>query len=150
MAALAVVTVTLVLLLRYRRFLLSIPIVVTMLAEILIILGWYGLSQSSLDLAAIAGIIVTIGTGVNHQVIITDETLRKEGAMVRGWAEKIKQAFFIIFASVSTVAVAMIFMYLAGAGILRGFAVTTLIGLIIGVFVTRPAYAKIVEVLLKE
>ena len=150
MGLVAIIAVALILLIHYRKVLLAIPIVVTMLAEILIILGWYGLSGSSLDLAAIAGIILTIGTGVNHQVVIADETLHKQGAAMHGWAEKLKQAFFIIFSSVATTAVAMIFLFMAGAGLLKGFAVTTLVGLFFGVFVTRPAFAKIVEVLLKE
>ena len=36
---------------------------------------------------------------------------------------------------------------LAGAGLLKGFAFTTIIGVTVGVLVTRPAYAVIVEAL---
>jgi preprotein translocase subunit SecD len=150
MGLLAIVAVTAVLLARYRKVWLALPIVSTVVAEIVIIIGWYALSGSSLDLAAIAGIIVTIGTGVDHQVIITDETIRRSGSAIISWADKLKQAFFIIFSSVATVAVAMFFLYVAGAGLLRGFAVTTMVGLFFGLFVTRPAYAKIVEIFLKE
>jgi len=32
---------------------------------------------------------------------------------------------------------------------LKGFAIVTILGVSIGVFITRPAYAKIIEVLLK-
>jgi len=35
-----------------------------------------------------------------------------------------------------------------GAGLVKGFAVTTIIGVTIGVFLTRPAFAKIIEVLI--
>jgi len=38
----------------------------------------------------------------------------------------------------------------AGAGMLKGFALTTIIGVSVGVFITRPAYASIIEILLKE
>jgi preprotein translocase subunit SecD len=46
--------------------------------------------------------------------------------------------------------VAMIPLMSAGAGLLKGFAITTLIGITIGVFITRPAYANVIEILLKE
>jgi len=39
---------------------------------------------------------------------------------------------------------------MAGAGLLKGFALTTIIGTSIGVFISRPAYAKTIEVLLKD
>jgi len=38
----------------------------------------------------------------------------------------------------------------AGAGLLKGFALTTIAGVSFGVFVTRPAFAAMVEVLFKE
>ena len=38
----------------------------------------------------------------------------------------------------------------AGAGLLKGFAITTIIGASVGVFITRPAYSKVIEILLKE
>ena len=31
------------------------------------------------------------------------------------------------------------------AGFVRGFAMTTVVGVLVGILVTRPAYAKIVE-----
>ena len=48
-----------------------------------------------------------------------------------------------------TVVVAMIPLIFAGAGLLKGFAITTIIGITIGVFVTRPAYSSFVEIMLK-
>jgi len=33
-----------------------------------------------------------------------------------------------------------------GVGLVRGFAITTIIGVLIGVLITRPAYAKIIEI----
>ena len=45
---------------------------------------------------------------------------------------------------------AMVPLLFAGAGLLKGFALTTIIGISIGVFITRPAFAAAVEVLLKK
>ena len=49
----------------------------------------------------------------------------------------------------ATVVVAMIPLIFAGAGLLKGFAITTIIGVTIGVFITRPAYSDFVEVMMK-
>jgi preprotein translocase subunit SecD len=36
-----------------------------------------------------------------------------------------------------------------GIGFLRGFAITTIVGVLVGILITRPAYARIVEILNK-
>ena len=53
-------------------------------------------------------------------------------------------------AAYSTTVVAMLPLWFAGAGLLKGFAVTTIFGLTFGVFLTRPAFASIIQVLFKE
>ena len=100
--------------------------------------------------AFVAGIIIAIGTGIDHQIIITDETLKGDIEEIYDWKKRIKNAFFIIMGAFFTTLVAMILLYIAGAGLLRGFAVTTIIGALIGVFITRPAYASVIEILLKK
>jgi len=61
-----------------------------------------------------------------------------------------KGAFFIIMGSYSTIFVAMLPLVFAGAGLLKGFAITTIIGASIGVFLVRPTYAAVVEILLNQ
>ena len=41
--------------------------------------------------AAIAGIIIAVGTGVDHQIVITDEILNKEKKELLTWKQKIKK-----------------------------------------------------------
>ena len=65
------------------------------------------------------------------------------------WKEKIKRAFFIIFSAYVTTVVAMFPLMFAGAGLIKGFALTTIAGVTIGVFITRPAFAAMIEKLLK-
>jgi len=108
------------------------------------VVGW------NLDIVAIAGIIVAAGTGVDDQIIITDEVLRGETTNIYNWKEKLKRAFFIIFAAYVTTVVATVPLWWAGAGILKGFAFTTIAGVTFGVFITRPAFAAIVENLLTD
>ncbi|MBN2454821.1 hypothetical protein JXB11_04730 [Candidatus Woesearchaeota archaeon] len=149
-AIVAVVVIAGVLMFIYRKLKIAIPMMLTSLSEIVMMLGIASLIGWNIDLAAIAGIIAAVGTGVNDQIIITDEALRGELRRVYSWKAKIKSAFFIIMGAYFTTAVAMIPLFFAGAGLLRGFAVITLIGITLGVFITRPAYAKIVEILVKE
>lgn len=149
MSLLAIISVAIVVGVRYRKMIIAIPILITMLSEVAILLGVAAFIGWNIDLAAIAGILVAIGTGVDDQIVITDETLKGETANVYNWKEKVKRAFVIILLAYATVVVAMIPLIFAGAGLLKGFAITTIIGVTIGVFITRPAYSAFVEIILK-
>ena len=122
----------------------------TLVSEIILILGFAALVKWNLDLAAIAGIILTIGTGVDHLVIITDETIKGEHDNSSDWKRKIKNAMFIVMGAYLTVFASLLPLFWAGAGLLKGFALTTLAGLSFGVFIARPAYAAVVRILLEE
>jgi preprotein translocase subunit SecD len=152
---LALIVVALIIFVRYKRPILVIPIVFTSVAELIIILGAASVIHWEIDLAAIAGIIAAIGTGVDDQIIITDEILKKGKVSKRrrtGLNIKMKGAFFIIYASAATLIAAMIpLLYvglsrgMTGIGLLSSFAFTTILGVLIGIFVTRPVYAKFIE-----
>ncbi len=147
----AILIVALLLTINYRKLKIAIPITVIMISEVVILLGIAALIGWNLDMAAIAGIIVAVGTGIDDQIIITDETMRKGAeSVVYDWKKRMQNAFFIIMASYFTLVVAMLPLFFAGAGLLKGFALTTILGISVGVFITRPAYAAIVELLLKE
>jgi preprotein translocase subunit SecD len=110
-----------------------------------------GLMSWTIDLAAIGWIIAAIGTSVDHQVIIADEALMKtEEKRVYTIKDKIKRAFFIIFSSASTLIAAMIPLMSIGVGLIRGFAITTMVGVLVGILITRPAYARLVETSFKK
>ena len=100
--------------------------------------------STGLDLAAIAGIISAVGTGVDDQIIITDERTRER---IKSLKKRVKRAFFIIFTSAASTIGAMIPVMTIGAGAVRGFAITTIIGVIVGISVTRPAYATALDIL---
>ncbi len=149
MSLLAILSVAVVIAIRYWTLMIAVPILITMLSEVIILLGVAAFIGWNIDLAAIAGILVSIGTGVDDQIVITDETLKGESANIYNWKEKVKRAFIIIMLAYATVVVAMIPLIFAGAGLLKGFAITTIIGVTIGVFITRPAYSSFVEIMLK-
>lgn len=141
----AMVAVSAVILIRYKNWKITLLILMTSLSEMVIVLGVASLIHWTIDLAAIAGIIASVGTGVDDQIIITDEISRSKEERVFSLKEKIKRAFFIIFGAASTVIAAMIPLGIIGIGVMRGFAITTIIGILGGIFITRPAYSKIIE-----
>jgi preprotein translocase subunit SecD len=146
----AILVIALCIYIRYRKLQVVIPLLITSFSELIILMGVAALIGWNIDLAAIAGIIIAIGTGVDHQILITDETLKGEIKQIFNWRERIKGAFFIIMGAYLTTLAAMFPLVFAGAGLLKGFAIITMIGVSIGVFITRPAYAAMVEILLKE
>lgn len=149
MGALAMLGVVVVVSFRYKRFMISIPTIIAMVSEVIIMLGFASLIGWRLDLAAIAGIIIAVGTGVDDQIVIIDETLTgKKGTRSRSWVKKLKSAFAIIMMAYFTTIVAMLPLWWSGAGLLKGFALTTIVGVTAGVFITRPAFASILEILL--
>lgn len=157
---LALMVIAVIIFIRYRNPVLVIPIVITSVAELILILGVAAVIKWNIDLAAIAGILAAIGTGVDDQIIITDEVL-KEGHQTKRTKTalkfKINNAFFIIFASAATLIAAMLpLAYVGfsrgytGIGVLSGFAFTTILGVLIGIFITRPVYAKFIELLFSK
>jgi len=146
---LSILVVALVIFIRYRQWKIVLPVIITSISEVVIILGFAAFARWNLDLAAIAGIIAAVGTGVDDQIVITDEVLQSREHQMN-WKEKIKRAFFIIFSAYATTVVAMFPLMFAGAGLIKGFALTTITGITIGVFITRPAFAAMIEKLLKK
>lgn len=149
---LSILVVVLIVSIRYKQWKISIPMSLTMLSEVIIVLGFAALIGWRMDMAAIAAIIIAIGSGVDDQIVIADETLGKHKRKSEddSWKQKLARAFFIVMASYFTLVVAMVPLWFAGAGLLKGFALTTIAGVTIGVFVTRPAYAAVLEILVEE
>ena len=143
-ALFSIIAVGIVIFARYRRVKFVLPVMFTLVCELFLILAFAALVGWNLDIAAIAGILAAIGTGVDDQIVIIDEAVhgRKEDINSK---ERLKRAFFIIFAAYAATVAAMIPLWNAGAGLLRGFALTTIAGVTIGVFLTRPAFASVIE-----
>lgn len=147
--AAAILGVVIVVGMRYRKFKIVAPMVAISLSEVLIILGVASLIGWTIDLPAIAGIIASVGTGVDSQIMIIDQALRGE-AYALTLREKLKRAFFVIFGAGGTVIAAMLPLMAIGFGLLRGFAITTIIGVLVGIIIARPAYGEIVKRIVKE
>jgi preprotein translocase subunit SecD len=134
--------VALIIFIRYRRFKASLALLLTSFSEIVIILGVAALIKWNLDLPSIAGILATIGTGVDQQIVILDEARKNKALSI---IERMKRALFIIMSSYFASVVSLLPLYWAGAGLFKGFAITTIIGITAGVLITRPAFSDIIK-----
>jgi len=143
----ALIGASLVVLIRYRKVKSSLALILTSFSEILIILGIAALIEWNLDLPSIAGILATIGTGFDDQIVILDETAHEKFLSLK---QRLKRAFTIILGAYFTALVSMFPLLWAGAGLLKGFAFTTIIGITAGVFITRPAFSDIVRKMLED
>ncbi len=144
----ALIFVSLVIFIVYKDPRIVIPMILTSITEVTAILGFAALVSWTIDLAAIAGIVAAIGTGIDDQIVVIDEAKKKrEKESLR---LKLKRAFFIIFSSAATTIGAMTPLLMSSFANVKGFAFTTIVGVLIGVFITRPAFARTVKVLLNE
>ncbi|NYT06617.1 MAG: preprotein translocase subunit SecD, partial [Methanomicrobiales archaeon] len=98
-----------------------------------------------LDLASIAGLIAVLGTGIDQLVVITDEVLH-EGRVPSPnlYLKRLARALGIIMVAATTTFIAMLPLALMDLSTLKGFAIVTILGVLIGVLITRPAYGKII------
>ena len=147
LALVAFIGVSLTVFIRYRKIKITLAMILTMLSEVFITLAIATLIKWNLDAPSIAGIIAGIGTGVDDQIVIVDEAVSDKESSLKA---RIKNALFIIFAAFFLTVVAMLPLFWAGAGMLKGFALTTIIGVSVGVFIARPAFSDIVKFIVKE
>ena len=143
--------VSLLIYLRYRRMALVIPVVFFNGVEVLLttaIIGVFG----TLDLSSMAGIIVLMGSGVADQILIVDEMLRKGNVEQEEEPhdeyeakERVKKAFYIIFTVAGVVIAAMLPLILSGIVEIEGFGVSAVIGVLVGVIITRPAFGDLMK-----
>jgi preprotein translocase subunit SecD len=150
---LAIIVVSLIIVARYRKPVLIIPIILTNLFEIIILISILG-TFGTISISAMAGVIALIGSGVDNQIVITDELLKgsKEQKIeeAKNYKEKLAKAFFIVFTTAGVAIAGMLPLLVSGIVQITGFALATILGVIIGVLVTRPAYGILVETLVVE
>jgi preprotein translocase subunit SecD len=139
--------ISITLFIKYRKIKITLAVILTMFSEAFITLAIAALIKWNLDAPSIAGIIAGMGTGVNDQIVIIDEAVSNLSTSLK---ERIKSALFVIFGAFFTIIAAMLPLFWAGAGMLKGFALTTIIGVSVGILITRPAFAEIVRRIQKE
>ena len=142
----AVIAVSATVFVRYKDVRVAAPMVVTALSEVVILLGFAAGIGYPLDLSVIAGFIAVIGTGVDDLIIIADEVMA-EGKIDsrRVFQSRFRKAFWVIGAAAATTIIAMSPLAILSLGDLQGFAIFTILGVVVGVLITRPAYGDILR-----
>lgn len=148
---LALITVGFVVYYRYREPSIVLPMILINASELVILLGFIALIRFQMDLPTIAGLVAVVGTGIDQLVIITDEILH-EGKVPSPnlYLKRLARALSIIFAAAATVVIAMLPLALMDLSTLKGFAIITILGVLVGVIVTRPAYGKVIMQILSK
>ena len=105
--------------------------------NLVILLGFMGFSKATLTLPGIAGVILTIGMGVDSNVLIF-ERIREEVRAGKAPSAAVDQGFAhawvtIVDTHVTTIVSAAI-LFLFGSGPVKGFAVTLTFGLAANLF----------------
>ncbi len=115
-----------------------------LIANLFFTLGVLASFQSALTMPGIAGIVLTLGTAVDANVLIY-ERIKEELKLGKGMKQALKEgygnAFSAIFDSNLTSLITGVILLVTGTGPIRGFATTWIIGIVISfftaVFLTR-------------
>ena len=107
------------------------------LVNLLILLGAMAYTQATLTLPGIAGVILTVGVGVDTNVLIF-ERIREElrnGKTVRSAINNgFERVWITILDTHTTGLIAAVLLFQSGTGPIKGFAVTLSIGLLANIF----------------
>ena len=134
-SAAAMAFITIFMLVYYR--LSGLNAVVALAANLLIVLAAMAYTSATLTLPGIAGIILTVGVGVDTNVLVF-ERIREElrnGKTVRAAVQNgFERVWITILDTHATALIAAAFLFQFGTGPIKGFAVTLVIGLVSNVF----------------
>ncbi len=110
---------------------------IALIVNVLLILGCLALFQATLTLPGIAGIVLTMGMGLDASVIIF-ERIREEVKLGKPVRSAIDAGFSNAFSAVVdthlTTFLSGIVLYQFGTGPIRGFAVTLMVGVVTTLF----------------
>jgi preprotein translocase subunit SecD len=111
--------------------------VIALILNLVLLLAALAYFGAVLTLPGIAGVILTIGMGVDSNVLIFErirEELRASKAPVSAVDIGFKRAFLTIIDTHVTTIVSAAFLFLFGTGPIRGFAVSLAVGLLANLF----------------
>jgi preprotein translocase subunit SecD len=150
-AAVVGMVAVLIFMLIYYRF-AGVNADLALILNLVILLGFLGFSGATLTLPGIAGLILTVGMGVDSNVLIF-ERIREELRAGKTAPSAVDQGFAhawltIVDTHVTTIVSAAI-LFLFGTGPVKGFAVTLTFGLLANlftaVFVSRTIFDSILN-----
>ena len=110
---------------------------IAVIVNVILILAVMSMMGATLTLPGIAGIVLTVGTAVDANVIIFErirEELRWGRRVVRAIDNGFNEAMSAIIDANVTTFIAAVVMFFLGSGPVKGFAVTLTIGIVTSVF----------------
>jgi SecD/SecF fusion protein len=106
---------------------------IALIVHVGLIFGLMSVLEATMTLPGIAGIVLTIGTAVDSNVLIY-ERIREEAKAGRSVVSAIQAGFERAFATIvdsnSTMAIAALILFFVGSGPVRGFAVVFILGIL--------------------
>ena len=125
---------------------------IALFLNLVILLGFMGFSHATLTLPGIAGVILTIGMGVDSNVLIFErirEELRAGKTSAAAVHDGFAHAWVTILDTHITTIVSAAILFIFGTGPVKGFAVTLTFGLLANlftaVFVSRVIFDTLLE-----
>lgn len=110
---------------------------IAVIVNVILILGIMSVMGATLTLPGIAGIVLTVGTAVDANVIIYErirEELRRAKRVGMAIETGFREAMSAVIDANLTTFIAALVMFFLGSGPVKGFAVTLTIGLVTSVF----------------
>src|SRR6202789_3288818 len=135
-ASIGSIIVVMIFLVFYYR-LSGVNAVVALFLNLLILVAFMAMFGAVLALPGIAGVILTIGMGVDSNVLVFErirEELRSGKTPAAAVEQGFDKAFQTIIDTPVTTIVSAVFLFLFGTGPVKGFAITLVIGLLANVF----------------
>lgn len=135
-ASIGSIVVVMIFLVIYYR-LSGVNAVVALILNLVILIAFMAYAGAVLTLPGIAGVILTIGMGVDSNVLVFErirEELRAGKANAPAVDIGFDRAFLTIIDTHVTTMVSCAFLFLFGTGPVKGFAITLVIGLIANLF----------------
>jgi preprotein translocase subunit SecD len=111
--------------------------VLALFLNLIILLAFLAMSGAVLTLPGIAGVILTIGMGVDSNVLVFErirEELRNGKSAAAAVDAGFDKAFLTIIDTHVTTVVSAAFLGVFGTGPIRGFAITLVVGLVANIF----------------
>ena len=127
--------VILFMLIKYRFF--GFVANISLISNLLMLIGLLTIMEATLTLPGIAGIILTVGMAVDANVLIFErikEELKEERNNIQAFDMGFKKSIVTILDANITTLIASIILFIFGTGPIKGFAVTLSIGLLTTLF----------------
>lgn len=124
----------------------AIAAIITTLHDVVVVLGWFALTQHEFDLTVLAGVLSVLGYSINDTIVVFDrvrenfKSMRAEPREVlnRSINQTLSRTIITSFVAFLTV----LALYLYGGGSLQGMAESQMLGIIIGtvstIFIACP------------